>query len=217
MLFQGQEFAASAPFLFFADHEPELAALVAGGRRKFAAQFANLAVPEVTRTLALPHDPATFTRCKIDHRERERAPHRAAWEMHRDLLRLRRENACFSAQRHGAVDGAVLGDACFVLRFFGAAGDDRLLVVNLGRTLHLDPAPEPLLAPPLARRWRLAWSSQDPRYGGIGALFPDASEADRTVPDRPQLPRPAENWRVQGETALVLAPDPLPTSSSHDG
>jgi signal transduction histidine kinase len=43
MLFQGQEFAASAPFLYFADHEPELAELVRSGRRKFLAQFPSLA------------------------------------------------------------------------------------------------------------------------------------------------------------------------------
>ena len=34
MLFQGQEFASSRPFLFFADHNPELAALVRQGRGK---------------------------------------------------------------------------------------------------------------------------------------------------------------------------------------
>jgi maltooligosyltrehalose trehalohydrolase len=80
-------------------------------------------------------------------------------------------------------------------------------VLNLGRTLHLDPAPEPLLAPPEGARWRVRWSSQDPGYGGIGTLAPDASESDRTIPNRPDPPRPLENWRVQGETALVLAPE----------
>src|SRR5206468_2776701 len=34
MLFQGQEFAASTPFLYFADHNPDLARLVAQGRRE---------------------------------------------------------------------------------------------------------------------------------------------------------------------------------------
>jgi maltooligosyltrehalose trehalohydrolase len=94
-----------------------------------------------------------------------------------------------------------------VLRCFGERdGDDRLLVVNLGRTLHLDPAPEPLLAPPEgAARWRLAWSSQDARYGGIGTLEPDAAEADRRIPGR-ELPRPFDNWRLQGETTMLLAP-----------
>jgi maltooligosyltrehalose trehalohydrolase len=217
MVFQGEEFAASTPFLFFADHEPRLAALVASGRRKFAAQFANLALADMAYTLPLPHDPDTFTRCKIDHAERERGEHRAAWDMHRDLLRLRREDPCFSAPRRGGMDGAVLSPDAFVLRFFGENADDRLLILNLGRPLHLDPAPEPLLAPPARSRWRLVWSSQEPRYGGIGALLPDAAESDRTIPDRPRLPRPAENWRVQGEIALVLAPEPMSTSIRHEG
>jgi maltooligosyltrehalose trehalohydrolase len=129
--------------------------------------------------------------------------------MHRDLLVLRRDDAVLRrAQRErAATDGAVLGDDAFVLRFFGEGddGDDRLLVVNLGRTLHLDPAPEPLLAPPEGARWSVVWSSQDPRYGGIGTLAPDAAEADRRIPGR-ELPRPFDNWRLQGETALLLAP-----------
>ena len=43
MLFQGQEFWASAPFLYFADHEPELAAMVEKGRGEFMRQFPSLA------------------------------------------------------------------------------------------------------------------------------------------------------------------------------
>ena len=69
-------------------------------------------------------------------------------------------------------------------------GDDRLLLVNLGRDLHLDPAPEPLLAPPEGRRWSVLWSSEDPRYGGGG-----------TVP-----PETEDNWRIPGEAAVVLVP-----------
>jgi maltooligosyltrehalose trehalohydrolase len=43
MLFQGQEFAASTPFLFFADHKPELAKLVCEGRKEFMSQFPSVA------------------------------------------------------------------------------------------------------------------------------------------------------------------------------
>lgn len=43
----------------------------------------------------------------------------------------------FRSQRPGGIDGAVLGPEAFVLRFFGAHNDDRLLVVNLGSDLHL--------------------------------------------------------------------------------
>ena len=39
MLFQGQEFAATSPFFYFADHKEEIAYLVARGRSDFLAQF----------------------------------------------------------------------------------------------------------------------------------------------------------------------------------
>lgn len=188
MLFQGQEFAASAPFLFFADHKPEIAMQVREGRREFLAQFRNLAQPVMWNGFALPDDPATFERCKIDHTERESHPEEYA--MHRDLIRLRRSEKAFQRQEYGAVDGAVLGTDAFVLRYFVEDGDDRLLVVNFGNDLHLESAPEPLLAPPDGMEWEVQWSSEDPRYGGDGTL-PFDVEA---------------RWRIPGQAAVVLKP-----------
>ena len=71
MLFQGQEFAASSPFLFFADQNAELSDMVRQGRIEFLAQFPSLATPEMPEHFADPGDPATFERCKLDHSERE--------------------------------------------------------------------------------------------------------------------------------------------------
>ena len=188
MLFQGQEFAASSPFLYFADHKPELAAAVRKGRAEFVSQFPSIATPEVQQLLSDPHDRDTFERCKLDLSEREK--HAKAHDLHRDLLRLRREDPVFSSQRLGGVDGAVLGSEAFVLRYFGDDGDDRLLVVNLGRDCVLHPAPEPLLAPPDGRRWEMLWSSEHPRYGGCGTAPLETGEG----------------WRLPGHTAVVIAP-----------
>jgi maltooligosyltrehalose trehalohydrolase len=188
MLFQGQEFAASSPFLFFADHKPELARLVKKGRAQFLSQFPSVARPEMQQLLPDPADPNSFARCKLDLSERQR--HGEAYALHRDLLKLRREDAVFRLQRRHGVDGAVLGPQAFVLRFFGENGDDRLLVVSLGRDLHLDPAPEPLLAPPEGRTWQVLWSSEDPRYGGCGT---------------PPL-ETESNWHIPGEAAVALRP-----------
>src|SRR5947209_3361444 len=65
MLFQGQEFSASTPFLYFADHKPELAEQVARGRAEFLAQFPSLASPEMQERLASPEKWETFARCKL--------------------------------------------------------------------------------------------------------------------------------------------------------
>ena len=188
MLFMGQEFAASAPFLYFADHAGEegLNELVRRGRRAFLEQFASVAHPETGRRLADPADPATFERCKLDHGERER--HGWAYALHRDLLRLRREDPTLRAQR--PVDGAVLGPEAFVLRFAGEEEDDRLLLVNLGRDMRLVPAPEPLLAPPAGTRWAVRWSSEDPAYGGYGTPPPETDEG----------------WWLRGEAATFMVP-----------
>ena len=190
MLFQGQEFAASAPFFYFADHSPELAKMVATGRRTFLEQFPSIAgfEDELHRLLVRPESEETFFRCKLDHGQRER--HAAVYQLHRDLLELRRSDSVFRRPRVGGVDGAVLGRDAFVLRFFGADDDDRLLLVNLGVDLRLAPAPEPLLAPARGCGWRLLWTSEFPAYGGSGTPPVDAGE----------------NWVVPGQAAVVLSP-----------
>ena len=188
MLFQGQEFASSKPFLFFADHEGDLAKGVRTGRRGFLSQFRSLALDEWTAALADPADPATFESCRLDHAERDR--HREAWALHRDLLRVRREDEVLRRQGADGLDGAVLGAQAFAMRFFGAEGDDRLLVVNLGRDEHFSPAPEPLLAPPAGGLWTVCWSSEDRAYGGSGTFPLDS----------------ADGWRLPGESTVLLAP-----------
>jgi maltooligosyltrehalose trehalohydrolase len=190
MLFQGQEFGATSPFLFFADHQPELARLVSQGRSSFLRQFPSVAISEAQKLIPEPSDRATFERCKLDHSEREKnAP---LLKLHRDLLRLRREDPAFRAPRKRGCDGAVLGDDAFVLRFFVDEGLDRLLVVNLGHDLHLEPAPEPLLAPPEEMQWTTLWSSDSVEYGATGT---------------PPLEVDGE-WRLPGEAAVVLIPAP---------
>ena len=186
LLFQGQEFAASSPFLFFADHNPELARAVRKGRAEFLTQFPNMASEDAQRALDDPGDIATFERCRLDSRERETHPQALA--LHTDLLALRRDDPVFRAQ--GPVDGAVLGDEAFVVRFFGGAAGERLLVVNLAADLSLQRMPEPLLAPPQGASWRILWTSEDTKYGGEGMpLF-----------ERGGL------WRLPGQSAVVLTP-----------
>jgi maltooligosyltrehalose trehalohydrolase len=173
LIFMGQEFQASSPFFFFADHGGALGEAVRRGRREFLAQFPSYASPASQAAIPDPGDPATFARARLDLAERER--HAGAYRLHEDLLRLRREDPVLDGQRREALDGAVLGPAAFLLRWSGG-DDDRLLVVNVGAELAYDPAPEPLLAPPPSERWRLVWSSDDPRYDGAGVVDPSRGE-----------------------------------------
>jgi maltooligosyltrehalose trehalohydrolase len=185
MLFMGQEFSASSPFLYFADHEPELAAMVSQGRRDFMSQFPGLAGPDADSLLCDPAAPDTFAACKLDWNQRDQNV--AALELHHDLIRLRREDAVFSRQDKRQIEAAVIGSEAFVLRWYDDHGDDRVAVFNLGRTVDWYPMAEPLLAPPTGRQWQLLWSSEDPRYGGMGTPKSDA-----------------KYWRIASHAALVF-------------
>jgi maltooligosyltrehalose trehalohydrolase len=204
MLFQGQEFLASAPFLYFADHNPDLAALVRHGRAEFLGQFAHIATPEVMARLADPSSESTFERCKLDWSERTEPSRTCALSLVRDLIRLRRMDDTLRGQgvhdpenRDGgllarALDGSVLGQHAFVLRYFGERRElDRLVAVNLGPRLQAEPLADPLVAPPNRMVWRTMWSSEDPVYGGCGT---------------PPLGSDDGGWVLPAEATVLLAP-----------
>jgi len=169
MLFQGQEFGASSPFVFFTDvGDSDMREAIRKGRFQFLAQFPSMASEEMQRNLPSPSDPRVFTSCKLNFSER--TTNCELYDLYIDLIKLRREDSRFREQVPGQVDGAVLGPASFVLRFFAGENDERLLIVNFGKRQVLAPAPEPLLAPPLDFEWETMWTSESPRYGGPGAV-----------------------------------------------
>jgi maltooligosyltrehalose trehalohydrolase len=186
LLFMGQEFAAPQPFAFFADHRPDLATKVHAGRREFLSQFTTYATPSAQEKVPDPAAESTFLAAKLDLAERE--DHASVYALHKDLLRVRREDPVIAAQAREMIDGAVLSAHAFVLRWFGGEQGDRLLLVNLGEELELHPAPEPLLAPPLDGEWQMIWSSDEPRYDGPGALHPSTEQG----------------WLLPGESAVLL-------------
>ena len=201
MLFQGQEWSAESPFLFFADHAPDLAEMVRKGRAEFLSQFRHLV--EAREAYPDPCAEETFRRCTLDWSKRTgRTPHLA---LHRDLLRLRREDPVFRRQDATRMHGAVLGPHAFLLRHLGEDGDDRLLLVNLGADLRLSPGPEPLLAAPEGRRWELLWSSEDPRYGGSGTAHPESRTVESALPAaRAYEELEADTWVLPGEATVAL-------------
>ncbi len=187
LLFMGQEFLASNRFMFFADHTPELRRLVHQGRREFVAQFQAYATEAVQRALRDPGDEQTFLDSKLDWREAELRSE--ALELHRDLLRLRREDPVIAHAAELEIDGATLSESAFVLRWFAPDECDRLLLVSLDREQRLAPAPQPLLAPPRDKSWQLLWASEDPRYGGHGVIDPVSNDG---------------RWRIPAECAVLL-------------
>jgi len=189
LLFQGEEFGASSPFMFFADvGDTSVRDAVRKGRAEWLAPFLSVTKDEAFESLPSPDDPAVFARCQLDFCERER--NRELYNLHIDLLKLRRVDSRLQQQGPAKVDGAVLGSASFVLRYFSEESDDRLLLVNLGERQILHPASEPLLAPPADCTWETLWTSESSRYGGVGPV---------TVATR-------EGWLLSGESTTVMRP-----------
>lgn len=85
MLFQGEEWAASAPFQYFTDHEDELGKLVSEGRKKEFAAFGwdPGQVPDAQAR-------ETFERSKLDWAERGQGEHAEMLAWYRRLIALRR-------------------------------------------------------------------------------------------------------------------------------
>jgi len=191
LLFQGQEFGATSRFCYFADvGDAQLKEAVRKGRFKFLAQFPSAASAETQAILPVPHKVETYENSKLDWNQRDR---NSAWlNLHRDLIRLRREDFSLGQQLRAKVDGAVLNRNCLVLRFFGKDTNDRLLIVNFGSRFRLAAASEPLLAPPANCKWELFWTSDSVRYDGPGRVEID----------------PEVEWLLPGQAAFVLRSRP---------
>lgn len=190
LLFMGQEWFADTPFLYFVDHKPELQPLVRKGRERYLGQFDSARHALEHEGYEEHMDERAFLRSRLDWSERERNV--GPLNLHRELLRLRREDPVLARQEGGQLEGAVLSPAAFVLRYSGSEQEgDRLLLVNLGSELELSPCPEPLLAPPRDEGWRVGLSSEEVRFGGAGSCSLDSL-------------RVATTWRVPGMTALWM-------------
>jgi maltooligosyltrehalose trehalohydrolase len=188
MFFQGQEYGAKTPFYYFADHSGELALEVSEGREKFMLQFANQDNPEMRACFKDPEASDTFGKSQLDPAEQNQHPEIVL--LHTELLALRRSDPVICGSVNASIDGAVLGDGCFVLRYLTPMHDDRLLVVNLGIGLDLPHLPEPLVAPPTGHQWEVKWSSELPAYGGSGSSAPGRFGA----------------WHVPGDSTQLLVP-----------
>jgi len=89
MLFMGEEFDASTPFLYFCDFGPELSAAVAKGRREEFARFERFSSPQSRDAIADPSAPETFLRSKLRWDEAEK---NADWiDLYKHCLLLRHQ------------------------------------------------------------------------------------------------------------------------------
>nr|WP_224247529.1 malto-oligosyltrehalose trehalohydrolase [Hyalangium gracile] len=159
LLFMGQEWNASTPFLYFTDHNEELGRLVTEGRRKEFAGFTRFAGD----TVPDPQAVATFERSRLDWSEAERPPHAGVRALYQELLRLRASEPELRSRRRGNHDARVVGPDALVLE--RRTVEQRLLVfVNVKGSLEY--------ALPEGRQAKVLLWSEAPRFGGTVELPP---------------------------------------------
>jgi malto-oligosyltrehalose trehalohydrolase len=89
LLFMGEEWAASTPFLFFSDFGAELGRAVTEGRRREFAAWPGFSDAALQRRIPDPQDPATMLASVLRWDERAAEPHAAMLKLHAELLALR--------------------------------------------------------------------------------------------------------------------------------
>lgn len=158
LLFQGQEFLASTPFLYFTDHDPELGALVTAGRREEFAGFATFRDERLRELIPNPQAPATFHRSRLRLDEAAFGLGRLCQELYRAALALRATDPVLRAARATRAPLTAWAAGYATLIEFAAGGDRRLLAVNFGD--------ETALALPTGVPWDVVLHTGEPRFGG---------------------------------------------------
>ena len=166
LLWMGQEWAASSPFLYFTEHPEELGRRVTEGRRREFGRFSDFADPEVRERIPDPQAAETFERSRLRWEERERMPHAGVLALYRELLSLRRSHPALRRRDRASWTVAALGDSTVALRRTGPAGEALLLVVSFRGALSVDLEDVEETRVPAGGRWALRLSTEEARFGG---------------------------------------------------
>jgi maltooligosyltrehalose trehalohydrolase len=129
LLFMGQEWGATSPFLFFTDHDPDLGRRVTEGRRREFADFRAFADPAARALIPDPQSEETFRRSRLDWGEAGAEPHESLRRLYRTLLALRREARLGSLERDQYRVAALDGRGVALHLEPGGEGSEGLLVV----------------------------------------------------------------------------------------
>jgi maltooligosyltrehalose trehalohydrolase len=178
MLFMGQEWAASTPFLFFTDHNPELGKLIVQGRREEFKHFAAFSEPAVLDRIPNPQKPASFAASKLVWKERNRRSHARSLQLYKICLGLRASDPAFrpSARDSWRVEELSIGIGA--LRLQSATGDYIVLFDLHGG--HEGSLRDEAIFQPAELNWTFILSTNETRFGGTGTCALDAASLHAT-------------------------------------
>jgi maltooligosyltrehalose trehalohydrolase len=170
MLFMGEEWGETNPFLFFVNHsDPALLDAVREGRRKDFGFPEGGGAPD-------PAAEEAFTRSKIAWERRLNGTGLALWRYYQALLALRKSHPALRSRRKEDLDVTFCGPAYALERWNGGARF--WCALNFG-------AEPTRLELPAGGAWRKALDSADARWDGPGSGAPDSADGGSAVAAAP--------------------------------
>ncbi len=164
--FMGEEYAETAPFLYFVDHgDPALVEAVRRGRKEEFGHFLHGQEPPD------PQSEKTFLRSKLDPDLRLAEGHRTLREFYAELLRLRRELPPLQCLDRDSIKLSVLENEKVIVMHRVAEGEEALVIVCLNALGVEAGIPVP------SGRWSRILDSAEEKWLGPGLMFPAQTES----------------------------------------
>ena len=165
LIFMGQEFAASSRFYYFTDHHGDLGKEISRGRRSEYARIAGIEEQQLPETPD-PQAEDTFAESKLRLSEREDGAGAESWQMHRELLALRREDPVLSRQDRHTMRATSHGNVLLVHMWHGR--DQRIAIANFGVAVDATPEARGIPGDLASPTWEVVFSTEERRFGGSG-------------------------------------------------
>ncbi len=185
MLFMGQEWNASTPFLFFTDHRGELGKLVSKGRREEFKEHAEFSDPAKSDAIPDPQRGDTFAQSKLNWSELQSADQAAIVDLYRECLALRKKHGAFRPRSRDLVEAADFAMGAGALRLKDRGGDWLILFDLAGGHSGIIEE-EMICSPHSGSEWKIVLSTNEKRFGGTGRLAVDLASM-RLIFSHPEL------------------------------
>ncbi|HEY1007761.1 MAG TPA: DUF3459 domain-containing protein, partial [Sphingobacteriaceae bacterium] len=155
MLFMGEEWGETSPFLYFVDHsDPELKEAVRKGRtEEFSAFHAAGEAPD-------PNDEQTYLRSRLRWELLENGEHQGMFRYYRELIRLRTSNAVLRVPDRKKLNVDVDEAAGTLVLHRWQDQEHVLILMNFSKN------PRPITVSGFAREWIRRFDSASPEWMG---------------------------------------------------
>lgn len=180
LLFMGQEWAASSPFLFFTDHPESLGKLVTEGRRQEFRHFQQFSSAELCERIPDPQCEQTFEVCRLKWEELTSEPHSSMFRLYQALLNVRRNEPAIRFAEVGTFSAYALTEKTLLLRQDADLGPTLLAIIQMEGSAEVDLAGHPALEGLVADRCHLVLTTEDPPFAPDSQ--PPVVELSRAAP-----------------------------------